>query len=96
MERGLALALFVMVSLGVVAVKLMHKSGVMESKSDWHQYLAEHTTLWLFLVPFVYAALCELARGSASPKIVLTLTRAIGVVLLVVFAFLLVYLIFDF
>jgi len=96
MERGLALGLFVLVSLGITTVKLLSKSRVLDLRVEWHQYVAAHTTLWLMLIPFVYAALCELARGSASPKIVLTLTRALGVILLVVLAVVWGCVIFDF
>jgi len=96
MERGLALALFVLVSLGIATVKIFGKSGVLDLRGEWHQYLAAHTTLWLMLVPFIYAALCEMARGSKSPKVVLTMTLALGFVLLALFGFFLASLIFDF
>ena len=94
MERGLALALFILISLGIMTVKVLHKSGVMDAKTDWHQYLAEHTTLWLMLVPFFYAALCEVARGREVPKLILTLTRGIGIILVTVSALLLFFLVF--
>jgi len=96
MERGLALALFVLMSMGIVTVKLLGRSGVMESRPEWHRYLEAHTTLWLMLVPFVYAALCEVARGRESSPLILIITRVLGVLLLVVIGLLLASLIFNF
>jgi hypothetical protein len=85
MERGLALAIFIVVSLDIVIAKLLSKAGVIDQRGDWHQYVAAHSTLWLILVPLVYAGLCEMARGRNSPAILLTITRALGFVLLAVF-----------
>ena len=81
--------------MGIVTVKLLSRSGVLDTRAEWHRYIATHTTLWLMIVPFVYAALCEVARADKSPKIVLTLTRVIGVVLVVGFAGLWGCVIFD-
>ena len=86
MERGLALTLWGLISLEIVTIKLLSKSGVLDVRMEWHRYVADHTTLWLIFVPLFYAALCEVARADRSPKILLTLTRALGVVLLLVFA----------
>jgi len=95
MERGLALTLWVLVSLGVMSVMLLDHSGVLDLRVEWHRYLAVHA-LWLMLVPLVYAAICEVARGRESPAVLLVITRALGVVLLTVFALLFACVIYDF
>jgi len=95
MERVLALTLFVLATMGVVTVKLLSRAGVFDTKSEWTQYLAAHASLWLLLVPLVYAAICLVATGRESSAAVLTVTRAIGFALLAGFGFLLVWLIFS-
>lgn len=83
-------------SMGIVTVKLLGRSGVMDSRPEWHRYLEAHTTLWLMLVPFIYAALCEVARGRESAPVILAITRTIGVLLLAVFGYLFASLVFNF
>jgi len=89
MERGLALSLLILVSLGIMALMIFNKIGILDLSVEWHRYLAGHA-LWLMPVPLLYAAMCEIARGREPPAVLLTITRAIGFVLLAVFVLLFV------
>lgn len=96
MIRALALAQWVVITMGVVTMALFAKSGVLETRPEWARYIATHSSFWLMLVPLFYAGICEFAQRYLSSKPLLILTQTLGIGLLVVFILLFGSVIFYF